>query len=98
LHRGLPTDRLIAEWWLESPRAVALAEGRPKPPDEVRRRVAIPLDIAGKHDKEGESRGETQRAVRSQFQEAFGEGLAAVGFELSSNTGNYLLGPWERTE
>ena len=32
LHRGLPTDRLVAEWWLHSPRAVACAEGRPKPP------------------------------------------------------------------
>jgi predicted GNAT superfamily acetyltransferase len=98
LHRGLPTDRLIAEWWLESPRAVACAEGRSKPPEEIRRRITIPLDIAGKHDREEESLGQIQRDVRRQFQEAFGEGLAAVGFEFSSHTGNYLLGPWARTD
>src|ERR1039458_832770 len=28
LHRGLPTDRLVAEWWLESPRVVAKSEPR----------------------------------------------------------------------
>jgi predicted GNAT superfamily acetyltransferase len=27
LHRGNPTDRLIAQWWMESPRVVHLAEG-----------------------------------------------------------------------
>ena len=94
LHRGLPTDRLVAEWWLESPRAVACAEGRPKPPEEIRRRIAIPLDIPGKHDREEETLAGVQREIRRQFQEAFGEGLTAVGFEAASNTGNYLLGPW----
>jgi predicted GNAT superfamily acetyltransferase len=98
LHRGLPTDRLIAEWWLESPRAIACAEGRPKPPEEIRRRITIPLDIAGKHDREEESLTRVQRELRRQFQETFGEGLTAVGFEVLGNTGNYLLGPWARTD
>ena len=94
LHRGLPTDRLVAEWWLESPRAVACAEGRPKPPVEICRRIAIPLDIAGEHDKKEGTLAGVQREVRRQFQEGFGEGLTAVGFEVVGNTGNYLLGPW----
>ena len=98
LHGGLATDRLVAEWWLESPRAVACAEGRPKPPVEICRRIAIPLDIAGKHDREEETLAQVQRKVRRQFQEGFGEGLTAVGFEVVGNTGNYLLGPWARAE
>ena len=94
LHRGLPTDRLVAEWWLESPRAAACAEGRSRPPQEICRRIALPLDIAEKSDREEETLEGIQLEVRRQFQEAFGEGLAAVGFEVVSSTGNYLLGPW----
>src|ERR1041385_6901912 len=29
LHRGLPTDRLVAEWWLDSPRVLACIEEKP---------------------------------------------------------------------
>ena len=98
LHRGLPTDRLVAEWWLESPRAVACAEGRPKPVTEICRRITIPLDIAEKRGKEEETLAGGQLAVRRQFLEAFGDGLAAVGFEVSEQSGIYLLGPWARAE
>jgi len=98
LHRGLPTDRLIAEWWLDSPRALACAEGRPKPPPEISRRITIPLDIVGKSAKEEETLAGVQLEVRRQFQEAVGEGLAAVGFEVSSKSGIYLLGPWAGAE
>ena len=98
LHRSLPTDRLVAEWWLESPRAIACAEGRPKPAQEICRRITIPLDIAEKGAKEEETLAGVQLAVRRQFQEAFGEGLAAVGFEVSSKSGIYLLGPWGTAE
>ncbi|MBI1874507.1 MAG: hypothetical protein HYS05_11580 [Acidobacteria bacterium] len=32
LHRGTPTDRLIAQWWIRDPRVVArLSGGRPRP-------------------------------------------------------------------
>jgi len=31
LHRGLPTDRLIAEWWLKSKRVTQLLEGQGLP-------------------------------------------------------------------
>ena len=27
LHGGLPTDRLVAEWWIASPRAAAMIDG-----------------------------------------------------------------------
>lgn len=98
LHRGLPTDRLIAEWWLDSPRALACAEGRPKPLPEISRWITIPLDIVGKSAKEEETLAGIQLEVRRQFQEAVGEGLAAVGFEVSSKSGIYLLGPWARAD
>ena len=96
LHRSLPTDRLIAEWWLDSPRAVACAEaeGTPQPPQDVRRRIAIPLDLNEETSGDGAALASVQLAIRRQFQDAFQSGLAAVGFAIQGNIGNYLLGPW----
>ena len=100
LHRGLPTDRLIAEWWLHSPRAVACAaeEDSPKPPQEVLRRIAIPLGQNEEKSKSDSALASVQLAIRSQFQKAFQNGLAAVGFEVQGDTGNYLLGPWAESD
>jgi predicted GNAT superfamily acetyltransferase len=99
LHRGLPTDRLIAEWWLDSPRAVACAgEGDPPPPQEIHRRVAIPLRITEERSGNEAALASAQLAIRGQFQEAFQSGLAAVGFEIQGDTGDYLLGPWSESQ
>ena len=98
LHRGMPTDRLIAEWWLDSPRAVACAaeeEGSPKPPRDIRRYIAIPIDRNDEKSGNDAPLSSVQLAIRSQFQDAFQSGLAAVGFEIRGDIGNYLLGPWE---
>ncbi len=93
LHQGLPTDRLVAEWWLESPGVVARAQGNPVSRGEVCSKIAVPIARA-------ENRGQDERAalllqgeLRRQFQNAFSEGLAAIGFESSDTTGMYLLGP-----
>ena len=94
LHRGLPTDRLVAEWWLEAPRVVARANGQTKPTEEIVRRIAVPLDISEKSGKQEKCLADWQLDLRTQFQEAFSQGLVAVGFEISSATGIYLLGPW----
>lgn len=88
LHRGLPTDRLIAEWWLDSPRVIARANDEVLPPCDVRQRIAVPLAIAQNHEK----RAEVQLKLRKEFQEAFAQGLAAVGFEKSEEDGIYLIG------
>lgn len=98
LHRNLPTDRLVAEWWLDSPAAAARAMDQPAPPREISRRITLPLDIAEKSDIPDTSLLELQAALRRQFQDAFSQGLAAVGFELSKTTGNYLLGSWAGAE
>ncbi len=94
LHRGLPTDRLVAEWWLDSPRVVARAHDRPPPQKEVRRRIAVPLELTSKIESSAKSLADLQGEVRRQFQEAFRDGLAAAGFEISETTGAYLLSDW----
>jgi predicted GNAT superfamily acetyltransferase len=44
LHGGLPTDRCVAEWWLEKPRTRA----------EVLERIEVPPDIRAARVKQGE--------------------------------------------
>jgi predicted GNAT superfamily acetyltransferase len=87
LHRGLPTDRLIAEWWLESPRVLARAGTQAVPAERMERKIAVPLQGS----LPPESLADVQLQLRNQFQEAFVEGLAVVGFEILQNSANYLL-------
>ncbi len=35
LHRGAPTDRFIAQWWMRSPRVESLIAGEDRSPDEI---------------------------------------------------------------
>ena len=91
LHRGLPTDRLVAEWWLESPRVVARVEGESPPECTVRRRLSVPLAVAEAGREE--QRKKVQLELRRAFQDAFSQGLAAVGVSISGAAGEYLLGP-----
>ncbi len=47
INAGLPSDRLLAEWLLESPQAAVLARGEHLVPPDDAARVAIPKDIDG---------------------------------------------------
>lgn len=81
LHSGLPTDRLVAEWWIGSQRVTdvlsAMAPGK-----EVAAKIAVPA----------ERTLETQTAMREAFQEHFRSGLTVTGFDREQ--GEYLLAPW----
>src|SRR5271168_986024 len=48
LHAGLPTDRLVAEWWVRSQRVEDVLAGNPpasSPSSAARERIEIPADI-----------------------------------------------------
>ena len=97
LHRGLPTDRLIVEWWLDSPRVVERtreanlfeSEVRRRAPD---RRISVPTSVADPAKEQKVPVSQIQSELRRQFQDAFAEGLATIGFEVTKNAGTYLLG------
>jgi predicted GNAT superfamily acetyltransferase len=95
LHGGLPTDRCIAEWWISSPRANAILEGKPLDRPPVETRIAIPSDIAATRAKEPACARDIQQKASEQFRAAFDRGLAVIGFERSDQAGTYLLGKWE---
>jgi predicted GNAT superfamily acetyltransferase len=95
LHGGLPTDRCIAEWWIASPRAQAIAAGQTFARNPVEVRIEIPSAIATMRSKDPKQAREIQRTASEEFRGAFDRGLAVIGFEKSEQAGTYLLGKWE---
>lgn len=95
LHGGLPTDRCVAEWWLDSERVRAVLEGR-KPEDrETEARVRVPAEIANLRQHNPRRAREIQKGISEELMEAFGRGLAVTGFERLDGAGTYLLGKWQ---
>jgi predicted GNAT superfamily acetyltransferase len=92
LQGGLPTDRLVAEWYLDSPRVRARVEGRPAEKCAIDRRIVVPAAIS--EWKAGEaSRGRAiavQLENRRTLQEAFNEGMTVLGF-LRDADGNGIF-------
>ena len=95
LHGGLPTDRLVAEWWVASPRATATVEGQPFQRPLVQARVPVPADIAEVRVNDPERARKIQSRLGEQFKNYFGRGLAVIGFERTPETCDYLIGQWE---
>ncbi|MFQ5927700.1 MAG: GNAT family N-acetyltransferase, partial [Terriglobia bacterium] len=97
LHAGLPTDRLLAEWWLDSPRVEARLAGREVASHASVERIRISAKIGAWRHADPAAAERAQREVREQFQHWLGKGYAAVGFEIeaASKDGTYLLTPYE---
>ena len=97
LQGGLPTDRLVAEWWLRSARVEETLRTGKRPQTAVAAQVEIPAQIY-RWKAQSETRAlaaEAQRRVREQFQKYFADGLTVVGYERAANgDGSFLLGPW----
>ncbi len=98
LQGGLPTDRLIAEWWMNSRRVrTVLASGR-RTDIESKVHIDVPAEVY-----EWKAAGATRtKAIavqdknREQFIKAFGDGLSALGYERDANgNGRFLLGAWD---
>jgi predicted GNAT superfamily acetyltransferase len=95
LHGGLPTDRLTAEWWLNTPRVQTASTGVPFPDVATEARIVVPSEIAElrKHDRS--QAAAIQSSIAEQFDAYFRDGLAVLRFERSDQAGTYLLGKWE---
>lgn len=98
LQGGLPSDRLIAEWWLRSKRVETLLGTGKNPPMQTESSIEVPAQIYD-WKAAAETRGKAQRVQernREQFLRGFGQGLAALGYERDSdNNGKFLLGRWD---
>src|ERR1700758_4002882 len=101
LQGGLPTDRLVAEWQLNSPRLAAILEGRPRAGFTVLERIQVPASIyrwkASENDRERAI--EVQLENRRRFQYAFDQGLAVLDFVRDAEgNGVFELGSPAQTE
>jgi predicted GNAT superfamily acetyltransferase len=98
LQGGLPTDRLIAEWWLKSKRVEQFLKTGSLPKISVVERISVPAQIY-EWKAAPETRGrakEVQERNRQQFLQAFGERLAVLGYERDpSGNGQFLIGQWD---
>jgi predicted GNAT superfamily acetyltransferase len=96
LQAGLPTDRLLAEWDLDSERVKAALAGQSGPPLVIEERIMVPASIyQWKRDEKERGRARAvQLENRLKFQEAFARGLAVLGFERDEQgNGVFALGP-----
>jgi len=95
LHGNLPTDRLVAEWRLDSARVVAALAGNPLPPSTDAVRITLPANIGQMREEAPEAARRVQSQLRSAFQDHFRRGRAVTGFEIAEGNASYLLEPYE---
>jgi predicted GNAT superfamily acetyltransferase len=95
LHGGLPTDRLIAEWWVRSPRAETICQGLPFERPAEKHTIIIPAEMVEWKEHNRQKARQVQTEIGKQFQECFSAGLAVTGFRKTERAGAYVLGEWE---
>jgi len=94
----LPTDRLVAEWWMASRRVQTVVATGHRPAIQAELRVEVPGDIyAWKADPTMRDRAvEAQTRNRELLQAAFARGLTCLGYERDTEgNGRFLLGRWD---
>ncbi len=98
LQGGLPTDRLVAEWWLTSKRVNALLPDRQLAKVSPKVTIDVPAQIyEWKASEEGRDKAkEVQLRNRDKFLKAFREGLSVLGYERDkAGNGRFLLTAWD---
>ena len=97
LQGGLPSDRLVAEWWLKSERVTSVMRHGKHPSFSVKQTITVPGQIYDwKAVAETRFRAqEVQDRNRDLFLRAFPDGLCVLGYERDSvGNGKFLLGQW----
>jgi predicted GNAT superfamily acetyltransferase len=104
LQAGLPSDRLVAEWWLNSDRVRRILEEEPaaqphtdsQPSDRVHERIEVPRAVSEwkQNPQQRKLAEQLQSSNRIALQAAFAQGLAVIGYErTAAGDGCFLLGP-----
>src|SRR4029077_10425932 len=79
MHRGLPTDRLVAEWQLDSPRVVAASSELAREPQEAPAAIELPSELDKWKQGEPAQVAKVQERIRAEFTRWFARGYAATG-------------------
>jgi predicted GNAT superfamily acetyltransferase len=96
LHLRLPTDRLWAEWRLDSARVAAAVSDLAKEPDaaSVAATVELPAELERWKGSDVAQVADVQTRIREKFTKWFARGYAAVGVRKTLAGTEYLLAPW----
>jgi predicted GNAT superfamily acetyltransferase len=97
LQGGLPTDRLVAEWWMKSKRVETVLSGGAEAKCETRELIDVPAEIyQWKADATMRAKAlAVQGSNQERFIRAFADGLSVLGYERDDRgNGQFLLGKW----
>jgi predicted GNAT superfamily acetyltransferase len=94
LHMGLPTDRLWAEWQLDSPRVVASIANLAQELKDAPATVELPAELEEWKVNDMAKVAKVQARIREEFTGWFARGYAAVGVKKMAPGTAYLLRPW----
>jgi predicted GNAT superfamily acetyltransferase len=97
LHGEVPTDRLCAEWWLDSDWVRSALGGKPVALPVVEQEIAVPHQVAHwRHAAAHQDRVfKIQTTNRENFEQAFARKLTAFGFKIDAEgNGIFQLGQW----
>ena len=98
LQGGLPSDRLVAEWWMKSERVTGLVSGKGLPKFESRLSVDVPAQVyEWKSSAATRAQAlEVQERNREQLTTGFAAGWSVLGYERDGKgNGRFLLGAWD---
>jgi len=101
LHSGLPTDRLVAEWHLNSKRVKARLGSTPLPPPQTQDMVSVevPLGIKELKSSAPEEAARIQSGLRERMTELFGRNFFAsrLAIDAANQKATYLFQSFEQT-
>ena len=100
LQGDLPTDRLVAEWWMKSKRVEAVLADTARAKFECCAQIEVPAEI---YEWKGDATTRAQALAvqesnRERFSRAFAEGLSVLGYERDQRgNGRFRLGRWDES-
>jgi predicted GNAT superfamily acetyltransferase len=94
LHAGIPTDRLVAEWWLDSDRVKGILAGNAMS-QKSSARISLPSCIGEIKARDRAAALRIQSEARAQFEAWFAKGYVTTSIEGRGDTTDYILEPAE---
>jgi predicted GNAT superfamily acetyltransferase len=95
LHRGLPTDRLLVEWDLNSRRVIAAISDLVSDPADAPAVIHLPSELdQWKQSQQMDRVAEVQSRIRDEFQRWFAKQYAVTAIRFAPAGTDYCLAPW----
>jgi predicted GNAT superfamily acetyltransferase len=94
LHRGIPTDRLVAEWWLDSPRVIAAIQDLAPAVTNAPATIELPTELNQRTEEDSARVRAVQTRMREEFRKLFAREHAAIAVKAGEKSTSYLLAPW----